>query len=104
MAVNKKGLREIIVNEELYYWKFSSEDDWDMHIIIISTQIEGSFLRANLRHHQYFGTGTKPPYPSIKPAMIREAIERALAIGWNPQVKGTFERTIDIKNELYNGE
>lgn len=79
MAINRKGSRKITVNGEVYYWRV--RDNWDNISIVIQHQdAKHQFLIFKTAS----GVMLNGKTPPITPSIIRKAIERALANGWDP--------------------
>lgn len=80
MAFTKRQNRRIVVGGEPYLWYLKGNWAWDgdTHIAIRhNASLQGQLLLLDYNARQF----------EIRPQMIREAIEFALAQGWNPRAK-----------------
>ena len=82
MAFPKECNRRIVVGGETYLWYLRKMEAWmdSKHIAIRhSASPTGQLLLLDFYAHDF----------EIRPWMVRQAIEFALANGWTPQQKGT---------------
>lgn len=95
MALPKKGLREITVNNVRYAWSATGNDEY-IGLTVISLDKEGQLLSTGFNYHTevaggyYFFEGQisdRPPF-IITPGIVRQVIEYALLKGWKPLVRG----------------
>lgn len=82
MAIAKKGLRKITVEQIVYGWKAGPPDDWSFGVTIVPFETRSPVLTAQFQHHKYFGYPPQPPHPQVSPKIIETLIRRALAMGW----------------------
>ncbi len=97
MAISKKGLRSISVNEQEFYWKFNEK------IIVSSSAFKNSLLIIDFGWYDEWlyvnDKENKPPDfepKSVTPHFVSESISFALAQGWT---EGKME--ITCKNGNY---
>jgi hypothetical protein len=96
MALPKKGLRTITVNNDRYAWS-ATGSDYGINLIIALLGKEGQILSTLFDYHppaadSYYSFVGQPldeeQHFIITPIIVRQVIEYALQKGWNPQVKG----------------
>lgn len=97
MAISKKGLRNIVVDGQKFYWKFNGK------IIVNSDQIKNSLLIVDFGWYDAWlfvnDKNNKPPDfspKSVTPKFVSESISFALAEGWE---EGKME--IEFRNGNY---
>lgn len=97
MAISKKGMRNIVVDRQKFYWKFNGK------IIINSDQIKNSLLIVDFGWYDVWlfvnEKDNRPPDfepKSVTPKFVSESISFALAEGWK---EGKME--IEFKNGNY---
>jgi hypothetical protein len=94
MALPKKGLRKITVDNVRYAWSATGNDNY-IGLIVISLDKEGQVLSTGFDYN----TGVTGYYSFAKqildrqpfiitPGIVRQVIEYALLKGWKPLVKG----------------
>ena len=95
MALPKKGLRKITVNNVRYAWSATGNDNY-IGLIVISLDKEGQVLSTGFDYNTgvtggYYSfegqTPDRQPF-IITPGIVRQIIEHALLKGWKPLVKG----------------
>lgn len=84
MAISKKGLRTIIIDDVKYYWKFKNE------IFIFHSEFKNSTLSIDFGYYDIWlyvndKENTPPDFEPkiVTPKFISESIKFALANGWN---------------------
>ncbi len=77
MGLAKKGTRKITVNETVYRWVVSPDNEPGLGIIVEKYNTPGQRLTFYVPH------GTV-----ISPSIVRKIILYGLNIGWNPSKKG----------------
>jgi len=88
MAISKKGLRKIVVEEQVFYWRFNKQ------IYVFKEEAENSLLIVDFGYYDlwlHVNDEQKPPdfEPKIvTPKFVRESILFALNHGWT---NGTCE-------------
>lgn len=97
MALSKKGLRKIVVNNQEFYWKFNEK------IIVISDEAKNSSLIVDFGWYDVWlyvnDKENRPPdfeSKSVTPKFVSESITYALSQGWHD---GKME--IEFKNGDY---
>ena len=96
MAFSKKKKRKITVDDKVYYWAATGNDNWIS--LCIMTEVEGSSrLNCKFKYH-HLPINSKIGNREITilanqfvitPYIVRQIIEYALSIGWKPFDKGT---------------
>jgi hypothetical protein len=95
MALPKKGLRKITVDNVRYAWSATDNDEY-IGLTVISLDKEGQVLSTGFSYHTgvtdgYYSfeeqTSDRQPF-IITPGIVRQVIEYALLKGWKPLVKG----------------
>ncbi|MET3535988.1 hypothetical protein [Chryseobacterium limigenitum] len=92
MAISKKGLRKINVNNEIFYWKIRrkishNEAHNDEYSIPVQHESEGQLLFVNVNFGRSYGYGDDF-IKSVTPVMIKEKIIEAINLGWKYNEKG----------------
>jgi hypothetical protein len=95
MALPKKGLRKITVDNVRYAWSATGNDDY-IGLIVISLDKEGQVLSTGFSYHTtvtdgYYSFEKQMPDSQlfiVTPGIVRQVIEYALLKGWKPLVKG----------------
>jgi hypothetical protein len=94
MALPRKGLRKITVDNVRYAWSATGNDDY-IGLIVISLDKEGQVLSTGFDYNTgvtgYYSFSEqildRQPF-IITPGIVRQVIEYALLKGWKPLVKG----------------
>ena len=86
MAISKKGLRKINVNDEVFYWKIRrkishNEAHNEEYSIPVQHESEGQLLFINVNFGRSYGYGDEY-IKSVTPVMIKEKIIEAINLGW----------------------
>jgi len=97
MALPKKGIRKINVNEHIFAWSATGNDGF-ISLSIVSSEINGQLLTCNFDyHHKEIGRTKLDDGEEIihykqqfiiTPKIVKRVIEYALMSGWNPFEKG----------------
>jgi hypothetical protein len=97
MALPKKGLRKITVDNVEYAWSATGNDGY-VHLTVAPLDKEGQLLSTWFDYHppvagDYYSFEEpsliqKEQHFIITPGIVRQVIDYALQKGWNPQVKG----------------
>jgi hypothetical protein len=109
MALPKKGLRKITVDDLKYAWSVTGNDGC-IYLHVIPLEPEGQILAVQFDYHSeeireirnvHGAKSTLHSHFLITPYIVRQAIQYALSNGWQPQQKGTFTvRDMDDKIDL----
>ena len=83
MAISKKGLRKILINEQEFFWKFNEK------IFVTSDETENSILIVDFGWYDVWlyvnDPQNKPPDfepKSVTPKFVNDSISFALNQGW----------------------
>ncbi|MEP0262693.1 hypothetical protein [Dokdonia sp.] len=97
MAISKKGLRSIVVNEDIFFWKFNKK------VFVIPNEANNSLLIVDFGWYDVWdyanNAAQRPPDfepRTVTPKFVSTSILYALNNGWK---KGTFE--IEFKKGNY---
>lgn len=97
MAISKKGLRKIIVDNQEFYWKFNEK------VFVFSEEAKNRLLIVDFGWYDVWlylnNQGDRPPDfapKNVTPKFISESITYALAQGWED---GKME--IEFRNGAY---
>ncbi|NPC85336.1 hypothetical protein HPC49_44970 [Pyxidicoccus fallax] len=77
MALARKGTRALTVDGTRYRWVVAPDDEPGLGIVVEAADSPGLRMVAWVEHGN-----------TISPWLVREAILRALAQGWQPQARG----------------
>ncbi len=113
MALPKKGLRKITVDNFRYAWS-ATGNDGDINVSVAPLDNVGQLLSTAFGYHSsvvaplvredglVIGYSLKQQL-TITPYIIRQVIQYALGLGWNPKEKGAqfnvpgIEEKIDLR-------
>ena len=101
MAFSKKKRRKIVVDEKEYFWIATGNDD--SIDLCISSEIEGRpKLLTGFDYHYAAASGKNfAKQFVVTPAIVRQARQYALAVGWKPFEKGKdLELQVDDKIDM----
>lgn len=98
MAIAKKGLRKIIVDDEIFYWKIrkkaSHNERHDVEYEIpVQHENEGQILLINAGFCRSESYGREPM--EITPGLIQSKIIEAMELGWEYHQSGKPLRLIN---------
>ena len=113
MALPKKGLRKITVNDCRYTWSATGNDEV-IHLSILSLDKPSRLLTTMFGYHSkvtgnlHDATGKVIGYSAkqqliITPYIVRQVVQHALDQGWNPKEEGSqlclpnIEEMIDLR-------
>lgn len=100
MAFNKKNKRKITVDENVYYWSATGDDDC-IGLCVMTDSQAGSKLFCGFDYHHIpvkSETASGLEYTAltdqfvITPFIVRQVVLYALSQGWKP-----FEKGVDLK-------
>ena len=77
MALAKKGSRTITVDETLYRWLVSAQDEGGLGLVVELAALPAQRMVTWFTHGDI-----------ISPSVVEWAIKSALAQGWNPEKSG----------------
>ncbi|MBD2767581.1 hypothetical protein IC235_06715 [Hymenobacter sp. BT664] len=110
MALPKKGLRKITVNDCRYAWSVTG-NDYVVHLSIVPLDNLGRLLTTEFGYHskltgklhdtagKVIGYSTKQQL-IITPYIVRQVIQYALSKGWEPKEKGPQLHLPDIEGMI----
>lgn len=114
MTLNKKRSRPIIVKGNNYRWAFTGEDGDGGGVIVQHECGKGSKLHVcfdwvggehPFAYREVVGPGHTRHWVEVKPSLVSNLIEQALAKGWSPLIGGrdfvcllNEDQTIEIAN------
>lgn len=100
MAIAKKGLRKIVVNNEIFHWKVRrkishNEQHNSDYSIPIQHESEGQIILISIGFCRSEGYGRKPM--KITPGLIQSHILDAIDLGWAYDQPGAAVELINGK-------
>lgn len=109
MALPKKGLRKITVDEMRYGWSATGNDGW-ISLTVAPLNNGGQILTTAFNyHHKVVEEGISENGGTwrsleqqliITPYIVRQSIQYALKKGWNPSEKGPQFTLAGIENHI----
>ena len=103
MAISAKGLRELVVAGEKFYWRVRKKISWDeLHDDQIGIPIQhasgGQLLIAYVGYaRSIYGAASRYAVRPITPGMIEGCIGEAISLGWKFNVPGKPVSIMDGK-------
>ncbi len=100
MGIAKKGLRKIIVTNEVFYWKIRkkishNEEHDSEYEIPVQHESEGQILLVNIGFCRSESYGREPM--SVTPSLIESQITEAIGLGWEYSKQGKAITLMDGK-------
>lgn len=100
MAIAKKGLRKIIIADEIFFWKIrkkiSHNERHDVEYEIpVQHSSEGQILLINIGFCRSESYGRAPM--EVTPGLIQSKINEAIEIGWEYYKQGKPVKLVDGK-------
>lgn len=109
MALPKKGLRKITINNFHYAWSATGNDGW-ISLSIAPLDNQGQLVTTSFGYHSaatgvfYTSDGSKTVHTEqqliITPHIVRQVVEYALKQGWNPAKKGLQLNLHNVEDKL----
>lgn len=98
MALSKKKLRPITVNDQGYRWQFFENSGWNDVTIQSSDGVGPKLVVQFPWEHE--GTPHISLLPPVTPSIVRSLIEQACEMGWQPQGPGKVMNVRYSRGEL----
>ncbi len=87
MALPRKGLRKITVEDQDYHWIASGNDGW-IDLFVESRDKGGRLLSAKFEYHHAEGDKGLQQQFVVTPGIVSQVILHGKSQGWNPEEKG----------------
>ena len=95
MTLPKKGSRSISIDGCEFRYKVSGNDGW-IDVLIELEAGRGQKLKAVFDYHTELSEGgMRHQERKVTPSIIRQLIQHALSIGWQPEVGGEADLLVD---------